>query len=277
MGRVRPDGPDDEHKARSTALGHGGRSSSTQTLPAPAGPCPTPTAWPGPRWPTTCGGSTASPVSTRTPSTPCCAESSTTSPASGESVRHRPVLRHRPGLRPSRAGSWASTPPRLLLQHHVPARHRRRRPRRHRLPRRRRPALQWPPRQRPRWHRRWTLLNVPSFHCDPARDGTRSERAVIADLERRIALVLGRADYCGVNKKAMFTIMNWVLPSGGPALDALLGQRRRGRRLRHPLRPLRDGQDHAVGRCRPGADRRRRACLDRLRHRQLRGRPATPS
>ena len=63
--------------------------------------------------------------------------------------------------------------------------------------------------------RRWTLLNVPSFHCDPARDGTRSERAVIADLDRRIALVLGRADYCGVNKKTMFTIMNFVLPSEG--------------------------------------------------------------
>ena len=62
---------------------------------------------------------------------------------------------------------------------------------------------------------RWTLLNVPSFHCQPARDGTRSDRAVIADIERRIALVLGRADYCGVNKKTMFTIMNYVLPSEG--------------------------------------------------------------
>ena len=63
--------------------------------------------------------------------------------------------------------------------------------------------------------RRWTLLNVPSFHCDPTRDGTRSRRAVIVDIERRIALVLGRADYCGVNKKTMFTIMNFVLPSKG--------------------------------------------------------------
>ncbi|MYB28634.1 MAG: phosphoenolpyruvate carboxykinase (ATP), partial [Acidimicrobiaceae bacterium] len=55
----------------------------------------------------------------------------------------------------------------------------------------------------------WTLLNVPSFHCNPSRDGTRSERAVIIDMERRLALVLGRADYCGVNKKTMFTIMNF--------------------------------------------------------------------
>ncbi len=61
----------------------------------------------------------------------------------------------------------------------------------------------------------WTLLNVPSFVCDPARDGTRSDRAVIVDLERRLTLVLGRADYCGVNKKTMFTIMNFVEPNKG--------------------------------------------------------------
>ena len=61
----------------------------------------------------------------------------------------------------------------------------------------------------------WTLLNVPSFHCDPERDGTKSNRAVIIDIENRVALVLGRADYCGVNKKTMFTLMNFVLPAKG--------------------------------------------------------------
>ena len=61
----------------------------------------------------------------------------------------------------------------------------------------------------------WTVLNVPSFSCDPQRDGTRSELAVIIDIEREIALVLGPADYCGINKKAMFTIMNFVLPDKG--------------------------------------------------------------
>ena len=59
----------------------------------------------------------------------------------------------------------------------------------------------------------WTLINVPSFHCEPERDGTLTNRAVIIDIERRVALVLGRADYCGVNKKTMFTLMNYVLPS----------------------------------------------------------------
>ena len=61
----------------------------------------------------------------------------------------------------------------------------------------------------------WTLINVPSFTCDPGRDGTLSGRAVIVDLENRVALVLGRADYCGINKKTMFTIMNFVLPAKG--------------------------------------------------------------
>ncbi len=61
----------------------------------------------------------------------------------------------------------------------------------------------------------WTLINVPSFHCDPERDGTKSNRAVIIDIENRVGLVLGRADYCGVNKKTMFTLMNFVLPAEG--------------------------------------------------------------
>ncbi len=61
----------------------------------------------------------------------------------------------------------------------------------------------------------WTLINVPSFQCDPERDGTASNRAVIMDVVNRVGLVLGRADYCGVNKKTMFTIMNFVLPSKG--------------------------------------------------------------
>jgi phosphoenolpyruvate carboxykinase (ATP) len=60
--------------------------------------------------------------------------------------------------------------------------------------------------------RRWTMLNVPSFRCDPRRDGTRSERAVIMDFKNKIGLVVGRSDYCGVVKKTMFTVMNYLLP-----------------------------------------------------------------
>ncbi|RMD84229.1 MAG: phosphoenolpyruvate carboxykinase (ATP) [Candidatus Dadabacteria bacterium] len=60
--------------------------------------------------------------------------------------------------------------------------------------------------------KRWTMLNVPSFRCEPERDGTRSDRAVIVDFKNRLVLVAGRADYCGVVKKCMFTVMNYLLP-----------------------------------------------------------------
>jgi len=61
----------------------------------------------------------------------------------------------------------------------------------------------------------WTILNVPSFRAVPERDGTNSDRGVIMDIVNRVALVIGRADYCGVNKKTMFTVMNYVLPEKG--------------------------------------------------------------
>ncbi len=54
--------------------------------------------------------------------------------------------------------------------------------------------------------------------------------------------------------------------------DALLRERRRGRRRRDLLRPLRHGQDDALGRPGAVADRRRRARLGRRRRLQLRGR-----
>ena len=63
--------------------------------------------------------------------------------------------------------------------------------------------------------KRWTMLNVQSFHCIPERDGTRSERAAIIDFKRKICLVVGRADYCGLVKKTIFTVMNYLLPNQG--------------------------------------------------------------
>ncbi|HWU69188.1 MAG TPA: phosphoenolpyruvate carboxykinase (ATP) [Stenotrophobium sp.] len=63
--------------------------------------------------------------------------------------------------------------------------------------------------------RRWTMLNVPSFVCVPERDGSRSEAAVIIDTRNRICLVAGRADYCGVVKKTIFTVGNFLLPLQG--------------------------------------------------------------
>jgi phosphoenolpyruvate carboxykinase (ATP) len=63
--------------------------------------------------------------------------------------------------------------------------------------------------------RRWTMLNVPSFACVPDRDGSRSDRAIIIDFKNRICLVAGRADYNGVVKKTIFTVMNYLLPNQG--------------------------------------------------------------
>jgi phosphoenolpyruvate carboxykinase (ATP) len=63
--------------------------------------------------------------------------------------------------------------------------------------------------------RRWTMLNAPSFVCVPERDGSRAEAAIIIDIKNRICLVAGRADYCGVVKKTIFTVGNYLLPLEG--------------------------------------------------------------
>ncbi|MCC6409027.1 MAG: phosphoenolpyruvate carboxykinase (ATP) [Planctomycetes bacterium] len=63
--------------------------------------------------------------------------------------------------------------------------------------------------------RRWTMLNVPSFVCVPERDGSRAEAAIIIDVKNKICLVAGRADYCGVVKKTIFTVGNYLLPLQG--------------------------------------------------------------
>jgi phosphoenolpyruvate carboxykinase (ATP) len=63
--------------------------------------------------------------------------------------------------------------------------------------------------------RRWTMLNAPSFVCEPERDGSRSEAAIVIDVKHRICLVAGRADYNGVVKKTIFTVGNYLLPLEG--------------------------------------------------------------
>ena len=63
--------------------------------------------------------------------------------------------------------------------------------------------------------KRWTMLNVQSFRCEPERDSTYSDRAAIIDFRNRLCLVAGRADYCGLVKKTIFTVMNFLLPGHG--------------------------------------------------------------
>jgi phosphoenolpyruvate carboxykinase (ATP) len=60
----------------------------------------------------------------------------------------------------------------------------------------------------------WTIVGAPRFLAEPARDGTKSETAVLLDTERRLALICG-TEYAGEIKKAVFTVMNYTLPALG--------------------------------------------------------------
>ena len=76
-----------------------------------------------------------------------------------------------------------------------------------------------------------TILDLPRFKADPARHGTASETVIAIDFTRKMVLIGGTA-YAGEIKKAVFTVLNYLLPAAGRDADALLGQCRRGRRRR---------------------------------------------
>jgi phosphoenolpyruvate carboxykinase (ATP) len=60
----------------------------------------------------------------------------------------------------------------------------------------------------------FTVLHAPELQADPARHGTRSSTFIVLNLAERTILI-GGTRYAGELKKAMFTVMNYLLPKQG--------------------------------------------------------------
>lgn len=60
----------------------------------------------------------------------------------------------------------------------------------------------------------YTLYAAPGFSCIPELDGVNSECAILLDLEGHEILIAGN-QYSGEMKKAVFTVMNYILPKQG--------------------------------------------------------------
>ena len=60
----------------------------------------------------------------------------------------------------------------------------------------------------------FTIINVPSFHADPATEGTRSGTAILLHLQRMEIIIVG-TEYAGEIKKSAFTVMNYPMPDEG--------------------------------------------------------------
>ena len=78
----------------------------------------------------------------------------------------------------------------------------------------------------------WTVLQLPSLEADPAVDGTNSSTVIAIDVAERLVLIAGTA-YAGEIKKAIFTVLNFLLPPAGVLpmhCSANVGARRSTRR-----------------------------------------------
>jgi phosphoenolpyruvate carboxykinase (ATP) len=60
----------------------------------------------------------------------------------------------------------------------------------------------------------WTIVNCPSFKADPERHGCRTSTVIALNFDKKIILI-GNTAYAGENKKAVFTLLNYLLPEKG--------------------------------------------------------------
>ena len=101
------------------------------------------------------------------------------------------------------------------------------------------------------------ILNAGAFPANRHTTGMTSKTTVDLSLERQEVVILG-TQYAGEMKKAVFTLMNYLMPKRGRPVDALLGHcRSSDRRIIRAVRALGDGQDDALGRPEARADRGR--------------------
>ena len=62
----------------------------------------------------------------------------------------------------------------------------------------------------------FTVLHAPGLEADPASQGTRSETAIVVNLARGLVLIAGTG-YAGEIKKAIFSVLQYLLPKRGVA------------------------------------------------------------
>lgn len=60
----------------------------------------------------------------------------------------------------------------------------------------------------------FTIINCPSFAADPKRHGCRSSTVIALNFDKKLILI-GGTEYGGENKKAVFTLLNYLLPENG--------------------------------------------------------------
>ncbi|POF63201.1 phosphoenolpyruvate carboxykinase (ATP) [Novacetimonas maltaceti] len=60
----------------------------------------------------------------------------------------------------------------------------------------------------------YTIIHAPGLQAVPAQDGTHGGTAIVLSLEQKSIVIVGTR-YAGEIKKAVFTLMNWLLPQHG--------------------------------------------------------------